>query len=123
MASTMLSWLGFAIGLLIWCGVLWDGFATIVLPRTVAPMRRFSGRFYKWSWWLWSVMGRRIRDRDLSLSFLAVYGPVSVMFLLVLCGDGVLAAQARIAYRMGLRLLEDLTAVLALRPIATVGFV
>ena len=31
----MLGWLEFALGLLIWGGVLWDGFATIVLPRTV----------------------------------------------------------------------------------------
>ena len=31
----MLSRLEFAVGLLIWCGVLWDGFATIILPRTV----------------------------------------------------------------------------------------
>ena len=37
-------------GVLIWIGILWDAFATIVLPRTVAPMRRLSGRFYKWSW-------------------------------------------------------------------------
>ena len=29
-----------SVGSLIWLGVLWDGFATIVLPRTVAPMRR-----------------------------------------------------------------------------------
>ena len=36
-----------SVGLLIWLGVLWDGFATIILPRTVAPMRRYSGRFYK----------------------------------------------------------------------------
>src|SRR5690349_6471353 len=50
----MLSWLEFTVGLLTWCGVLWDGFATVVLPRTVTPMRRTSGRFYRWSWFLWS---------------------------------------------------------------------
>jgi hypothetical protein len=80
----MLSRLEFAIGLLIWCGVLWDGFATIVLPRTVAPMRRVSGRFYRWSWRLWAAAGRGIRQPELRLSFLAVYGPLSVMLLLLL---------------------------------------
>ncbi len=53
----MLSRLEFAVGLLIWCGVLWDGFATIILPRTVKPMRRLSGRFYRWSWRLWAAVG------------------------------------------------------------------
>jgi hypothetical protein len=38
----------------------------------------------QWSWRLWSAIGRRIGDRDWSLSFLAVYVPVSVMLLLVL---------------------------------------
>jgi hypothetical protein len=84
MASAMFSKLECAIGLLIWAAVLWDEFATIVLPRTVAPMRRLSGRFYKLSWGLWSAIGRRIGNSDLKLSFLAIYGPVSVMALLVL---------------------------------------
>jgi Ion channel len=79
----MLSWLELAAGLLIWCGVLWDGFATIILPRTVAPMRRVSGRFYKWSWGLWATVGHRIGRRELRLSFLAVYGPLSILILLV----------------------------------------
>src|SRR5262245_3128605 len=84
MASTMLSWSEITVGLLIWCGTLWDGFATIVLPRTVAPMSRLSGRFYKWSWQLWAAVGRTIRQPDWRLSFLAVYGPLSVMLLLFL---------------------------------------
>jgi hypothetical protein len=39
MVSKMLSCLEIVAGLLLWCGVLWDGFATIILPRTVLPMR------------------------------------------------------------------------------------
>jgi hypothetical protein len=103
----MLSWLELAIGLLIWCVVLWDGFATIILPRTVAPMRRLSGRFYKWSWRLWSAMGRRIRNQDLRLSFLAVYGPVSVMFLLVLWAGLLIFAFAVIYHGFGDRFQAD----------------
>ena len=56
----MVRGLEFTVGLLIWLGVIWDGFATIVLPRTVAPMRRLSGRFYRWSWTAWAAAGRRI---------------------------------------------------------------
>ncbi len=70
-----------ALGLLIWVSVMWDGFATIVLPRTVAPMKRLSGRFYNRSWRLWSLIGRAIRTDDRRLAFLAIYGPLSVMLL------------------------------------------
>src|SRR3954470_14076441 len=103
MAGTMLSWLELAIGLLIWCGVLWDGFATIVLPRTVAPMKRLSGRFYKRSWRLWAAVGRRIRQPELRLSFLAVYGPVSVMLLLILWAGLMIVAFALIYQGLGPR--------------------
>jgi len=99
----MLSWLEFAAGLLIWCGVLWDGFATIILPRTVAPMRRFSGRFYRWTWLLWAAVGRRIRQPELRLSFLAVYGPLSVVLLLVLWAVLMIVAFTLIYHGLGSR--------------------
>jgi hypothetical protein len=103
----MLSWLELAVGLLIWCGVLWDGFATIILPRTVTPMRRISGRFYQWSWRLWSAMGRRIPKSDLRLSFLAVYGPFSIMALLVLWAGLLIFAFAMIYHGLGDRFQAD----------------
>ena len=103
MTTTILPWLEFAVGLLIWCGVLWDGFATIILPRTVAPMRRVSGRFYWWSWLLWAAVGRRIRQPELRLSFLAVYGPLSVVLLLVLWAVLMIVAFALIYQGLGSR--------------------
>jgi hypothetical protein len=103
----MFAWLELAVGLLIWGGVLWDGFATVVLPSTVAPMRRISGRFYKWSWRLWSAVGRRIRDGHLRLRFLAVYGPVSIMVLLVLWAGLLIFAFAMIYHGSGERFQAD----------------
>jgi hypothetical protein len=90
-----------ALGLLIWGGVLWDGFATVVLPRTVAPMRRMSGRFTKWSWLLWALVARRIRRPRMRLNFLAVYGPLSVMVLLALWGGLIAIAFAMIYHGLG----------------------
>jgi hypothetical protein len=90
-------------GVLIWCGVLWDGFATIILPRTVRPMRRLSGRFYRWSWRLWAAAGRSIRDPDSRLSFVAVYGPLSVVLLLVLWAGMMVVAFALIYQGLGPR--------------------
>jgi hypothetical protein len=80
----MLTSLEIVAGVLIWCVVLWDGFATVVLPRTVAPMKRLSGRFYRRSWLVWAAAGRRIHSPELQLTYLAVYGPLSVMFLLLI---------------------------------------
>jgi hypothetical protein len=99
----MLSRLEFSVGLLIWCGVLWDGFATIILPRTVRPMRRLSGRFYRWSWRLWAAAGRRIRDPQSRLSFVAVYGPISIVLLLVLWAGLMIVAFALIYHSLGPR--------------------
>jgi hypothetical protein len=103
----MLDWLEFGLGLLIWLGVIWDGFATIVLPRTVAPMRRLAGRFYRWSWRLWSAIGRRIGSEGLRVSFLAVYGPISVMLLLVIWAGLMIFAFAMIYHSLGPRFQAD----------------
>jgi hypothetical protein len=93
-------------GAVLWACVMWDGFATIVLPRTVAPMRRLSGRFYNWTWFLWSHVGRRIRSEDLRLSFLAVYGPLSVMILLIVWASLAVIAFALVYRGCGSRFHE-----------------
>jgi hypothetical protein len=107
MATKMLSWLELAIGLLIWCGVLWDGFATIILPRTVTPMRRTSGRFYKLTWLLWAALARRIRQPVLRLHFLAVFGPLSVMRLLIVWAVLIIVAFTLIYHALGSRFLSS----------------
>jgi hypothetical protein len=96
-----------ALGLVIWLGVMWDGFATMVLPRTVAPMRRLSGRFYRVSWQLWTLIGRRIRTEGLRQSFFAVYGPLSVMLLLIIWAGLAVLAFALIYQGLGSRFLEE----------------
>src|SRR5947199_6906778 len=88
-------------GVVLWVGILWDGFATVVLPRTVGPRRRPSGRFYRRSWRLWAAAGRRIRNPEVRLSFLAIYGPISVMLLLILWAAVVIVAFALIYYGLG----------------------
>jgi hypothetical protein len=107
MAEMIIKFICCAIGVLAWVGVIWDGFATIVLPRTVAPMWRLSGRFTRLSWRVWAAAGRRIRDPERCLSFLAIYGPVSVMFLLILWAFLVIVAFALIDYSLGTQFRTD----------------
>ena len=97
----MLEMLELVAGLVIWLIALWDSFATIVLPRTVAPMCRPSGRFNKLSWRLWAAVGRRITQPQLQLSFLAIYGPVSVILLLILWAGLMILAFALIYQGLG----------------------
>jgi hypothetical protein len=99
----MLRWFELILGLWIWVGVLWDGFATIVLPRTIAPMRRLSGRFTWLSWRLYAAMGRRIPQPDLRLSFLAIFGPLSVFLMLILWAVLMIVAFALIYHALGPR--------------------
>jgi hypothetical protein len=106
-ASSMFKWFEFFLGLIIWVRVLWDGFATVILPRTVAPMSRLSGLFYRRTWLLWAAVGRRIPQPRLRLSFLAVYGPLSVMTLLVLWVGLLILAFAMIYHSLRERFQVD----------------
>jgi hypothetical protein len=99
----LLRWIELILGLLIWLGMLWDGFATIVLPRTVAPRRRLTGMFYRLSWRWYAAAARRIQQPDLRLSFLAVYGPLSVFLMLILWAVLMIAAFALIDQGLGPR--------------------
>jgi hypothetical protein len=99
----MLGRLEVALGVLIWLGTLWDGFATIVLPRTVNPMNRLSGRFTCGSWGVWAAVGRRIPGPRLRLNFFAIYGPLAVMLLLALWGTLIVFAFALVYHGLGPR--------------------
>jgi hypothetical protein len=95
-----------ALGLLIWFSVIWDGFATMVLPRTAVPMKRLSGRFYNLSWQFWSLIARGIRTDERRLTFLAIFGPLSVMLLLIIWAGLAVVAFALIYHGSGSRFLE-----------------
>src|SRR6202165_900256 len=74
------------IGIVLVAGVLRDAFETIILPRRVSGVR-FSKVFYRLSWKPWRAVARRMppgSDRRETLR--SVYGPLSLLVLLVLWG-------------------------------------
>ena len=81
------------LGLFLVAGVLRDAFETIILPRRVSGVR-ISKVFYRLSWRPWAAIARRMPPSDRRESFLGVYGPLSLILLLVLVFD-VVAAQAQ----------------------------
>lgn len=72
------------IGLALIVVVLWDVFETIVLPRRVTRRFRLTRFFYRLVWSPWSFIAHRIRRSKKRETFLSVFGPLSLLMLLVL---------------------------------------
>src|SRR5437660_11578068 len=73
------------IGLLLVVGVLRDAFETSILPCRVSGVR-FSNVFYVVSWKPWAAVARRMGSGDRRETLLSVYGPLSLLVLLILWG-------------------------------------
>src|SRR5205807_148570 len=72
------------IGLFLIVIVLWDVFETIVLPRRVTRRFRLTRFFYRALWVPWSTIAGRLRKSKRREIFLSVFGPLSLLGLLVL---------------------------------------
>ncbi|MDX6528302.1 MAG: hypothetical protein QOH41_592 [Blastocatellia bacterium] len=72
------------IGLALIIVVLWDVFETIVLPRRVTRRFRLTRLFYRFIWAPWSTIARRFKKSKARETFLSVFGPLSLLALLVL---------------------------------------
>lgn len=64
--------------------VLWDGFETVVLPRTVSRRFRLTRVYFRSTWHAWSALARRIPASDRRENALAIYGPLALLALLAL---------------------------------------
>jgi hypothetical protein len=74
------------VGILFVFVVLRDTFETIILPRRVSGRVRVSKIFYQVTWKPWAAAGRRMAYGDRRETFLSTYGPISLIFLIVLWG-------------------------------------
>ena len=90
------------LGLLLILIVLQDAFESIVLPRRVARRVRFARLFYTTLWGLWSMIARKMRPSTRREFFLSIFGPLSLLVLLVCWGIILVVAFALIQWAMGL---------------------
>ena len=81
-------------GLTIVSSILWDSFETLVLPRTPMRKLRLTRLFYRVTWQCWVMQVRSVRSERKRASFLAVYGPLSVIGLLAMWAAGLVAGFA-----------------------------
>ena len=80
-----LSVLSGVFGLFLIILTLWEGFETVVLPRSVTRPLRLSRQFYKLSWPVWKAVGMRLPSGTTRQQFMGIFGPLSLPVLLS-CG-------------------------------------
>ena len=89
------------IGVLIVAVVLWEVFETIILPRRVTRRVRVTRTLYVLTWWPWSGLARSLRNNRRREKLLSFYGPLSLMFLLMVWAVGLLFGFAVIHWAVG----------------------
>jgi len=70
-------------GLLLCLSVLVDAFQTIILPRRPVGRLRITRAFYIATWKPWAAVARRTRNPKLREQFYSVFGPGSLLLLLI----------------------------------------
>lgn len=93
-----------AIGVALIAVVLWDGFETIILPRTVSRSLRLARLYLRATWTMWSSVGRQFSRESVRERFLAVYGPLSLLGLLLVWAAGLVVGFAILHWAVGSRL-------------------
>ncbi len=89
------------VGALIVAGVLLEAFETIVLPRRVTRRFRLTRVFYRNTWAPFSAVARRIHNVKRREGLLALYGPMSLLFLIALWAAGMVFGFALLQWAAG----------------------
>ena len=92
------------LGVLVVLTVLWDAFETIILPRRVTRRLRLTSLFYRSIWWPWSGLTLRLTSGKQREKYLGLFGPLSVILLLIFWAIGVIFGYTIILWSLGERL-------------------
>ncbi len=89
--------------------ILWDIFETIVLPRRINRSLRVTALVYRFTWAPWAALGRIFfrKSEGRRETFLSLYGPLALLFLLFVWAAGLLAGFALIQWSLGSRLITS----------------
>jgi Ion channel len=97
-------WLSLAVGLALIAVLLWDAFETIVLPRSVGRRLRLARLYFRGTWWPWARIAGTIDSDKRRERFLAIYGPLSLMGLVMVWAAGLIFGFAMLHWAAGSRL-------------------
>jgi len=88
-------------GILSILAILLDAFETVVLPRRVRRTFRVSNWFYRRTWIPWRALAQRVENPSRRENFLGYFGPLSLIFLLMLWAAGLIFGFALLQYGAG----------------------
>jgi Ion channel len=88
-------------GILSILAILLDAFETVVLPRRVQRAFRLTSWFYRRTWLPYRKLASRIPSRARRENFLSYFGPLSLIFLLILWAAGLIFGFALLQYGVG----------------------
>src|SRR5207237_9278386 len=89
------------VGVIFIIGILQDSFETVILPRRVSQRFRLSRMFYTSTWMMWSSLARKMRPGNRREFYLSYFGPLSLIFLLVIWAVMLLFRFATIVWGTG----------------------
>jgi len=70
--------------------VLHDAFEVMLLPRRVKSRLRIVRLFFRFTWLMWSKIARRIASEERRHNYLSLYGPISMLWLLMVWASGLI---------------------------------
>jgi hypothetical protein len=82
----------FACGVVSIGAILHDAFEVMLLPRRVKSKMRIVRYFFSGTWAFWRAAARRLKTADRRHNFLGLYGPLSLLLLLVVWASGLILA-------------------------------
>nr|MDQ2713980.1 potassium channel family protein [Chloroflexota bacterium] len=94
------------VGLLLILIILQDAFETVVLPRRVSRRFRLARMFYRSTWALCSATARWIHATNRREYYLSYYGPLSLLFLLIIWAVGLVVGFAMLQWAFGSTLIS-----------------
>src|SRR5580704_13171234 len=68
--------------------ILHDAFEVMLLPRRVKSRLRIVRMFFRFTWLIWSKLAHRITSEDRRHNYLSLYGPLSMVWLLMVWAGG-----------------------------------
>ncbi len=93
--------LALLLGLFFTFGVVLDAFQTIILPRRPAGRFRITRLFYVATWGPWCWVAERTSNRKVREQIYSVYGPVSLLLLLMLWATILVVGFALLYFSLG----------------------
>jgi hypothetical protein len=95
-----MSWLGAAAALALMAVVLMEAFAVMILPRRVKHIY-LARLFYRSAWSCWRSVARLVAPGPWRHAFLGVFGPLSLLILLVVWAVSLIVAFALMHWSLG----------------------